>query len=59
LKVIQDYFAGILPENGTVCPTDFDYFPDPAAGRIAGAFEDEDSAIAAGARAMAEFFRRW
>lgn len=61
LKVIQAYFAGTLPANGTVCPTAFDYFPDPAAGGewgVSAGFEGEDASIWAGARAMGALFLR-
>ncbi|KAJ7467884.1 Alpha/Beta hydrolase protein [Mycena galericulata] len=58
LKLIQAYYAGKLPENGTVCPTDFDYFPDPAAAiGLEKMFEGEES-IWAGARAVQGLFGR-
>ncbi|KAJ7114947.1 hypothetical protein C8R44DRAFT_795090 [Mycena epipterygia] len=63
LKVIQAYFAGTLPANGTLCPTAFDYFPDSS--EVVGleqvmrvGFEGEEESILAGARAMETLFRR-
>ncbi|KAJ6576006.1 hypothetical protein DFH09DRAFT_1150186 [Mycena vulgaris] len=26
-KLIRDYYAGIMPENGTTCATEYDFFP--------------------------------
>ncbi|KAK7002424.1 hypothetical protein R3P38DRAFT_1733804 [Favolaschia claudopus] len=31
INLVRNYFAGILPENGTMCGTEFDYFPDSSA----------------------------
>ncbi|KAJ7187332.1 hypothetical protein C8R46DRAFT_1059501 [Mycena filopes] len=27
IKLVRDYYAGILPENGTMCDTSYSYFP--------------------------------
>ncbi|KAJ7226696.1 hypothetical protein GGX14DRAFT_626760 [Mycena pura] len=29
-KLVRDYYAGMLPENGTMCDTTYDFFPDPS-----------------------------
>jgi len=26
-KLIRDYYAGIMPESGTTCATEYDFFP--------------------------------
>ncbi|KAJ7935989.1 hypothetical protein B0H13DRAFT_2304056 [Mycena leptocephala] len=64
LKLVQQYFAGTLPKNGTVCPQAFDYswyFPEPpkeSGHRGMLGFEHEDSSLLAGARALEGMFRR-
>ncbi|KAJ6452643.1 hypothetical protein C8R45DRAFT_916074 [Mycena sanguinolenta] len=30
MKLVRDYYAGILPENGTECETSYPFFPDPS-----------------------------
>ncbi|KAJ7779498.1 hypothetical protein DFH07DRAFT_936286 [Mycena maculata] len=57
LKLIQAYFAGTLPENGTVCPTAFDYFPEAPAD-LRAAFAQEEESVWAGAQAVQALFRR-
>jgi hypothetical protein len=58
LKLVQQYVAGTLPKNGTVCPQAFDYswyFPEPpkeSGHRGMLGFEHEDSSLLAGARAL-------
>ncbi|KAF7345712.1 hypothetical protein MVEN_01591200 [Mycena venus] len=63
VKLVQGYFAGTLPANGTVCSPAFNsswYFPDPAEEgdfRATLGFEEESS-ILEGARALGGLFRR-
>ncbi|KAJ6552931.1 TAP-like protein-domain-containing protein [Mycena capillaripes] len=64
LKLVQAYFAGTLPANGTVCPPALDYswyFPESveaSGSRATLGFEGEESSILAGARALEGMFRR-
>ncbi|KAJ7723249.1 hypothetical protein B0H16DRAFT_1385505 [Mycena metata] len=30
IRLVREYFAGILPENGTMCDTSYTFFPDPS-----------------------------
>ncbi|KAJ7032679.1 hypothetical protein C8F04DRAFT_1040285 [Mycena alexandri] len=30
MRLVREYFAGILPENGTICDTSYTFFPDPS-----------------------------
>ncbi|KAJ7198642.1 hypothetical protein C8J57DRAFT_1504457 [Mycena rebaudengoi] len=41
-KLVRGYFEGKLPENGTVCDTSFDYFPDPSKDTAEVVSLDED-----------------
>ncbi|CAK5277922.1 unnamed protein product [Mycena citricolor] len=63
VKLVQNYYAGILPENGTVCDTSFDYFPDSqeVSGLEALGVEDEKlmrSVLDAG-KILQDIQRRW
>ncbi|KAJ7250723.1 hypothetical protein C8J57DRAFT_1667415 [Mycena rebaudengoi] len=41
-KLVRGYFEGKLPENGTVCDTSFDFFPDPSKDTAEAVLLDED-----------------
>ncbi|KAJ7482544.1 hypothetical protein FB451DRAFT_1084919 [Mycena latifolia] len=59
LRLVRDYFAGMLPENGTMCDTEYDYFPDPSAPEPAlSAMNAEDKKLVESARAVAQILQR-
>ncbi|KAJ7482682.1 hypothetical protein FB451DRAFT_1170546 [Mycena latifolia] len=55
LKLVRDYFAGILPESGRTCETAYDYFLDPSVSL--SAFGAEDRKLLQSARAVADLLR--
>ncbi|KAJ7687836.1 Alpha/Beta hydrolase protein [Mycena rosella] len=57
-KLIRDYYAGTLPENGTMCETAYDFFPDPSgADRPIFGLDVEDKRLLESAQAVAELLR--
>ncbi|KAJ7472025.1 hypothetical protein FB451DRAFT_1399312 [Mycena latifolia] len=54
IKLVRGYFAGTLPENGTVCETAYEYFPDPSSETPALlAVDAEDEKLLESAQAVA------
>ncbi|KAJ7482677.1 hypothetical protein FB451DRAFT_1555667 [Mycena latifolia] len=56
LKLVWDCL-GILPENGKVCQTVYDYFPDPSiADPALSALDGEDGKLSRSAQSVAEIY---
>ncbi|KAJ7472158.1 hypothetical protein FB451DRAFT_1036968 [Mycena latifolia] len=58
IKLVRGYFAGNLPENGTICGTAYNYFPAPSNETSALiAVNAEDEKLMESARVVAEVLR--
>ncbi|KAJ7051015.1 hypothetical protein C8F01DRAFT_999912 [Mycena amicta] len=56
-KLVRDYYAGILPENGTICATEYDFFPGGNASEVVQLLSDEDSRLLESARVVGDFLQ--
>ncbi|KAJ7441631.1 hypothetical protein B0H11DRAFT_2095796 [Mycena galericulata] len=58
-KLVRAYFAGTLPENGTMCDTSYDFFPDPKRGdpTLVEPTMDAEEKLLASVRAAEELLR--
>ncbi|KAJ7441618.1 hypothetical protein B0H11DRAFT_2095722 [Mycena galericulata] len=60
-KLVRAYFAGNLPENGTMCDTSYDFFPDPKSKAdstlVEFTMDAEDKKLLASARVAEELLR--
>lgn len=54
MKTVRNYFAGILPENGTVCAVDNPTFPDPDEEMKGMQIGEEDRRLVEAGRRMEE-----
>ncbi|KAJ7181518.1 hypothetical protein C8R43DRAFT_869680 [Mycena crocata] len=59
MKLVRDYYAGTLPENGTMCATEYTFFPDPAdaVSAVGGGLGAEDVRLMESARAVGELLQ--
>ncbi|KAF7290832.1 hypothetical protein MIND_01324400 [Mycena indigotica] len=44
-KLVRDYYAGKLPENGTICATDYDFFPPKNETEVISMLSTEDARL--------------
>ncbi|KAJ7484005.1 hypothetical protein B0H11DRAFT_1196196 [Mycena galericulata] len=60
IKLVREYYAGVLPENGTMCETSYTFFPDPSnadANLVELTMDPEDRKLLASARVAGELLR--
>ncbi|KAJ6535074.1 hypothetical protein B0H19DRAFT_437616 [Mycena capillaripes] len=57
-KLIRGYYAGTLPENGTMCDTSYTFFPGPSeADSMFAGLNAEDAKLLSSARAVGELLQ--
>ncbi|KAF7317226.1 hypothetical protein HMN09_00457700 [Mycena chlorophos] len=58
-KLVRDYYAGVMPANGTVCATEYDFFPSGEAveGSVVQAWSEEDERLAESVRVVGELLQ--
>ncbi|KAJ7753637.1 hypothetical protein DFH07DRAFT_744348 [Mycena maculata] len=59
-KLVRGYYAGTLPQNGTMCETSYTFFPDPESkpdGAVLGALDAEDRRLLGSARVAGELLQ--
>ncbi|KAJ7248857.1 Alpha/Beta hydrolase protein [Mycena haematopus] len=57
-KLVREYYAGILPENGTMCDTSYTFFPDPSKQNLTFVgLSAEDTRLLNSARTVGELLQ--
>nr|GAT45843.1 predicted protein [Mycena chlorophos] len=53
-KLVRDYYAGVVPANGTMCGMEYEFFPGKTVNMQVQVLSDEDARVAESARVVGE-----